>query len=243
MSLFEFNSEEKFEASSRELLDGLGIELTVGYDFDEFKRISAEARPDHAVADPFQIKSKMHDRKDAMWIVGRDAAGKVMHTHAMRVLPMEGMTVAEYFRRNYRSFLPERHTIDMKRSTYRPGPSAKRMAGRVIYAGEFWIGGSAGQFRGTGLSNLLGRYSFLLAIREMSPDYIMGFMTRPVAYKGFVLRLGYLHAEPYAISWYQKGSYDMNEGVMTFMSHDDMRFSLDLPLERPTEEMTTAIAA
>ena len=69
----------------------------------------------------------------------------------------------------------------------------------------------------------------LTALKEFSADYVVGFMTRPVAYKGFCLRMGFMHAEPMALRWYVKGKPDAMEGVMVYMSDEDIRFILDLP--------------
>ena len=69
----------------------------------------------------------------------------------------------------------------------------------------------------------------LAAIKEFGAEYVIGFMTRPVAYKGFCLRMGFMHAEPLALRWYLKNQPDAMEAVMVYMSDEDIRFLLDLP--------------
>lgn len=229
MAFFDRNIEEEFEATALEILKEQGVTITIGRDFEVFRQIVEESRPDHTVADPFDDRIEDLSKYHAVWIVGRDLSGRVVHTHAMRLLPMEDLDLAQYMRLNFKDFLPERHTIDFDKTSYRPGPGAKRMRGRVAYAGEFWLAPELGKYRGTGVSNVLGRLSFLVAMQEFAPDHMFGFMIKPVAYKGFVLRLGYLHAEPNAIRWCSKNSDSVNEGIMTYMSMEDMKFSLDLP--------------
>jgi len=229
MAILDINAEDKFKAVSADILDRFGITLTVGTDFNEYHQFVAQARPDHRVGDPFD--HRMHDMGEnkACWIIGRDRSGAIVHLQALRVLPTQKMAVADYFRKSFREYSPSELDIDFQRSRYRPGPGAKQIRGRVIYSGETWIGGSPGQFRGTGISSVLGRFALLTALRELSADYVVGFMARPVAYKGFCLRMGFMHAEPMALRWYAKGAADALEGVMVYMSAEDVRFMLDLP--------------
>lgn len=229
MAILDLSAEDKFKAAGADILDRFGITLSAGTDFDEYCEYAAQARPDHRVGDPFD--HRVHDMADgkACWIVGRDSSGDIIHLQALRLLPTRTMSVGDYFRKNYREFSPSELDIDFERSRYRAGPGAKRMLGRVIYSGETWIGGTPGQFRGTGISNILGRFALMTAIQELSADYVVGFMARPVAYKGFCLRMGFMHAEPMALRWVARDMPQALEGVMVYMSAEDIRFMLDLP--------------
>ncbi len=229
MAIQGLNAEDRFKAAGADILDRYGISLSTGTDFDEYRAYVAQARPDHPVGDPFD-----HTRHDmangkASWIVGRDQSGEIMHLQALRVLPTGQQTASEYFRQNFHDFSPSELDIDFVRSRYRAGPGAKRIRGRVVYSGETWLGGAPEQYRGTGISSVLGRFALLAAVREFNADYVLGFIARPVAYKGFCLRVGYMHAEPMALRWYVRGKRDPLEGVMVYMSAEDIRFILDLP--------------
>ena len=92
------------------------------------------------------------------------------------------------------------------------------------------MGGAPGQYRGTGLSCVLGRYAFLVAMQRWSPDHVIGFMPKPVAFKGFAERQGYMHAEPGCLRWFIRGEDSPLEGFMVYMSNEDIRFMLDMPL-------------
>ena len=229
MAILGLNAEDKFKAASSDILDRYGITLTTGNDFDEYRAYVAQARPDHQVGDPFN--HELHDMSGGRgsWIVGHDHNGKIIHLQALRLLPTGRTTVAEYFRVKFHDFSPSELPIDFERSRYRPGPGAKMIKGRVVYSGETWIGGTPGQFRGTGISNVLGRFALLTALRDFGADYVVGFMARPVAYKGFCLRMGFMHAEPMALRWFIKNEPEPLEGVMVYMSSDDIRLTLDLP--------------
>lgn len=239
MAIHGLCAEDRFEATSSNVFKKFGIQLTFGHDFSEYMRLAAEARPDHVVGDPFNPAYNKLTEKNSIWIVGRDSEGKIMHTQAMKLLPVGAGSVADYFRSNFHGFSPSEMDIDFERSRYRAGPGAKRIKGRVAYSGETWVGGAPGQFRGAGLSTVLGRYALLSCLRDLHADYVVGFMTKPVAYKGFCLRMGFMHAEPLALRWYVKHQPDAMEGVMVYMSDEDIRFTLDLP----NAEIEAAIAA
>ncbi|KIC52008.1 hypothetical protein [Tateyamaria sp. ANG-S1] len=229
MAFHGIGAADKFEAASSDIFNRFGIRLTLGHDFDEYREYVAEARPDHAVGDPFRTDLHRLHNRNAVWVIGRDETGQIMHTQALRVLPTASGSVADYFRAKFHGFSPSEMDIDYERSRYRAGPGAKRIKGKVVYSGETWIGGDKSRYRGSGLSSILGRYALLTALRELDANYVVGFMIKPVAYKGFCLRMGFMHAEPLALRWYVHGKPDPMETVMVYMSDEDIRFLLDLP--------------
>lgn len=238
MTILGLSAEERFEATVDNILERAGVHLTTGSDFREYKELLAEGRPDHIVGAPFDPELHDLNEQTAMWIIGRDDDGHVMHAQALRTLELKGRNLGTYLRQSFRDFPPSGLDLDMGRSRYKAGPGAKRITGRVVYHGEVWMGGAPGQFRGTGVSSILGRYAFLTAIRKWAPDYLVGFMPKPVAYKGFVERQGYMHAEPFALQWFIKGKPEPLDGMMVYMSLEDMQFALGLP-----EDEMEAIAA
>ncbi|WP_415921402.1 hypothetical protein [Tateyamaria sp. SN6-1] len=229
MAFHGLGAADKFEAASSDIFNRFGIRLTLGHDFDQYREHVAEARPDHAVGDPFRTDLHHLHARNAVWVIGRDETGQIMHTQALRLLPTAAGSVADYFRANFHGFSPSEMDIDYERSRYRAGPGAKRITGRVVYSGETWIGGDKNRYRGSGLSSILGRYALLTALRELDASHVVGFMVKPVAYKGFCLRMGFMHAEPLALRWYVHGNPDPMEAVMVYMSDEDIRFLLDLP--------------
>ena len=220
---------DRFEATSRDILHRFGVDLSTGHDFEEYRTILAEGRPDHILGAPFDPDLNDLNERSAIWIVGRDHDGRVMHTQALKTLNLGGQSLGTYLRRSFRDFPPSGLDIDMKRSRFRAGPGAKRIAGTVVYHGEVWMGGDQGKFRGSGLSSILGRFAFLTAIQKWAPDYVFGFMPKPVAHKGFVERQGYMHAEPFALRWFIRGSSTPLDGFLAYMSLEDIHFVLDMP--------------
>lgn len=230
MDILNLTAENRFEAVMNDVFGKLGVDLAIGTDFDEFESYVQEARPDHPLGDPF--KPSLHDMSsdNACWIVGRDENRKIIHLHALRVLPLGGKSAAEYFRRNFHGFSPPELDIDFERSRFRACPDVKRMHGRVAYSGEVWVGGDPGQYRGSGIISHLMRFAMLTAMRRLSADFMMGFIARPVAYKGTSLRFGYMHVDPLALRWYMRNENAPLEGVMAYMSEEDMRYIMDLPI-------------
>ena len=225
--------EDRFAALSESVFRRYGIELETGTDFEEYREILAYGRPNHTLGAPFDPMLHQLGGKQALWIVGRDENGEIMHTQALRLIALGDECLGGFLRRAFHEFPPSGLNIDLERSKYRAGPGAKRITGNVVYHGEVWLGGTSGEFRATGLSGILGRFAFLTAIRTWAPDFVFGFIPKTVAHKGFVERQGYMHAEPYALRWYQYGKPDPFEGLLVYMSLEDMRFVIDMPESEP----------
>ncbi|SFT14388.1 hypothetical protein SAMN04488040_3423 [Sulfitobacter marinus] len=230
MTLHRFQEGDRFIANGMALLSQAGISLTVGYDFNEYTEILKEARPGHLLGMPFDPKLHEMNEDNAFWIVGRNAKGDVMHTQAMRLLDLGGTSLAEYLRRSFTEFPPPGVDIDLQRSRYRAGPGAQRIAGTVAYHGEFWVGTTPREFRNAGLSSILGRYAFWQSIQHWNPDHIIAFMQNSVVLKGFPARHGYMHTEPGTLRWFLTGQDTPIEGFMAYMSNEDLRFILEMPM-------------
>ena len=233
MALMDFRSEDRCEAVVLETVSNLGITLTTGTDFREFERYVNEARPNHPLGDPFDPDLPHLTPKTGCWIVGRDRDGKIVHLHAVKLLPMEGRSVGEYFRYNFLNFSPPELEIDPMRSRYRACPAAKRMKGRVVYAGEFWVGMAPSQYKGVDLIGRLVHYAMLISLRKLKAQHFIGFVAKPQAVKGLALRFGFMHVDPFALRWYSPGRADPLEGVMIYMSDEDMLYSMDIPNMEP----------
>ncbi len=229
MSILTLEPADRFYAAGMDVLHRAGVSLSFGSDFDEYCAQLSVGRPEYTVGDPFNPKLHEMNATNAFWLIGRNEEGNIMHTQAMRVLPLEEQTLGDYLRHGFKKFPPPTLDIDYERSRFRGGPGSRRMAGTICYHGEYWIS-PEGPFRGEGWSALLGRMAFLLALRTWDPDYIFGFMAKPVAHKGFMARHGYMHCEPGALRWYVKDRVDALEGFLVYMGREDLRYILELPM-------------
>lgn len=230
MTLVTMQTGDRFVANSAEIFNRYGITLEVGYDFEAYRAYLHEARPDHYLGRPFDPNLHEMTSANAFWIIGRDADGEIVHTQALRLVETHGATLAEHMTHRFREFPPSIHGLDLERSRFRAGPSAKRMRGSMAYHGEFWIAQGASGLRGKGVSCVLGRYGFFQAIQHWDPDHIFAFMLKDVAFKGLAERTGWMHTQPCALRWFLKGNPEPMETFMAHMDRDDLHYVLELPL-------------
>lgn len=233
---------ERFVASSLGLFAAHGLTLRVGYDFDQYKSLLERARPGHTIGVPFD--PELHDFSDgsAFWIAATDSQGEVVHTQTLRLLNVTGISLADHLLAHFTDFPPPSLPLDLDKSNYRAGPGAQRMTGRIAYHGEFWIGGSPGQFRGSGISTVLCRYGFWMAIQHWDPDHMFAFMLNTVAHKGLASRTGWMHTDPAALQWYPRDGQPPIETVLAYLHRGDIEYLLDLPMAQPEFEQQARAA-
>ncbi|MDE1131024.1 MAG: hypothetical protein OSA49_05620 [Ascidiaceihabitans sp.] len=224
------NDSALFIASSQQILTDGGLSVQIGTDFDEYREILLRDRPKQALGAPFDPDIQNLNAGNAFWLTGRDLDGDLMHTQAARLLDLKHENLGGYMFNRFREFPPAIPDIDLDRSRFRASPGARNITGRVIYHGEVWMSDKPGLFRGNGLSTVLARYGLLTAMQRWNPDYIFGFMARTVAFKGFAERMGYMHNEPGALRWYRKGSDVPMEGFLSYLSNEEARYLLEMPV-------------
>lgn len=231
MTLLTMQTGDRFVATSAEIFQRYGVTLEVGYDFEVYRDLLKEARPDHILGAPFDPQIHELTVENALWIVGRNVDGVIVHTQAVRMLDMNGMSVGEYFTQRFREFPPSGVDLDLKRSRFRAGPTAKRMRGTCAYQGEFWIAPGEASLRGQGMCCVLSRYAFYQTVQHWDPDYMMAFMVKALVFKGFAEKSGYMHTQPGALRWFLKGNDVPVEGFLSYMGREDLHYVLDLPLQ------------
>lgn len=231
MSIHDVYDGAQLIAASMDILTRHQMSLTVGEDFEEYRDILKTARPDHALGVPFDPNLQDITPSNSFWIVGRTPGGQVAHTQAMRLLDIGDGTLSDYLREHFRNFPPSIPGLDMEKSRFRAGPGARSIRGQVCYHGEVWLNADAGNYRGSGVSSVLGRFAFMTAMLRWSPDYVFGFMPKSVAYKGFVERQGYMHAEPNALHWARLDDAAPMDAFLAYMAKDDIRFLMSMPLQ------------
>ncbi|MBW4707299.1 hypothetical protein KX928_05815 [Roseobacter sp. YSTF-M11] len=229
MSFHSMNEGAQFVATSRDILLQNQITVTIGTNFLEYRQLLRDERPQQVMGAPFDPDVHDLNHKNAFWLIARDSDGLLMHTQASRLIDLKQQSLSGYMLKKFREFPPAIPDLDLERSRYRASPGANRITGQVVYHGEVWMG-DTGQYRGTGLSTVLARYGIHEAMCRWNPDYIFGFMARTVAYKGFAERMGYMHNEPGALRWYRKGHEAPLEGFVSYLSNEDTRYLLEMPV-------------
>ena len=96
-----YNTHEDYLfATSLDIFQNLGLKISMGTDFEEYRAVLAEARPDHLLGEPFEpLKYGLTDT-NAVWIVGRNSKGAVIHTQAMKCLQLGPQRLGDYLHRN-----------------------------------------------------------------------------------------------------------------------------------------------
>ncbi|WP_420346207.1 hypothetical protein [Pelagibius sp.] len=205
-----------------------GLTLEVSTDFEEFRRVRS-AQPERSTLYPmYDVASSYIDATNGFWIKGLDENGELVHTQAMRLLDLSGISLADHFRLHRHKYMTPGDTDDPSQFVYSPTPGSQRITGRVCYHGELWLkdGGGKG-FRGTGLTTILPRMALALSLMQWSPDYVFGFMYPLAACKGLAAREGYMHMEPGF--WHTPGSSESFAEWIVWMAKEDiehlMRFA------------------
>ncbi len=217
----------QFIAQTAEIAKETGISLRIGTCFAEYGNLVSTHLPEHLVGQPFDHRKNKFTSDSGFWIAGWNANGVLVHKQAVRNLNLSGRSLAEYMANNYTKFLPKDFDLDRVNSSYNPGPAARRIKGKVCYHGDLWL---SSDYRGTGLVNVLARFSLATALLRWSPDYVMGFMERPLAFKGLAEREGYMHAEPGAMDLHRNNIDQVTEGFMVWMAREDISHLLTIPL-------------
>ncbi|NNE52366.1 MAG: hypothetical protein HKN30_08180 [Sulfitobacter sp.] len=221
-----------FIATSRNILRSFGVEITIGSDFAEYSKIIREERKVQNLGAPFDHEQHELKPADSFWLIGRNDDGDLIHTQAAKKVPLGGKTLAAHLLRRFRDFPPPLPGVDLKRSRFRASPGSHHIKGNVVYHGEVWMAPpEKGRYRGVGLSTVLARTGLLEVMRRWDPDFMYGFMLRKVAFKGFAERMGYMHNEPGALKWQIEGIEEPIEAFLTWLSAEDARYMLDIPVE------------
>lgn len=226
-----------FIATSRNILRSHGINIEMGDDFKEYHHIITNERKVQPLGAPFNHTKQELKKGHSFWLIARNAEGELIHSQAAKRVPLEGKTLAEYLLHGFRNFPPPLDGVDTQKSRFRATPGAHRISGQVVYHGEVWMAPpEKGKYRGVGLSTVLARTGLLEVMRRWDPDYVYGFMLRQVAFKGFSERMGYMHNEPGALKWVVNGYDEPIEAFLTYLSQEDARFLLDIPVEDLVEK-------
>lgn len=229
-----------FRALSNDLLIQNGISMTVGTDFEAYAEVIRAERPAQMLGLPFEPEVISRQKDDAFWMIARGPEGELVHTQAAKIVKMGNKSFGRFMIKGFRDFPPPLPDLDPDKSRFRPVPGARRIKGRVVYHGDVWMGGSPGQYRGSGLSSVLARISLAEIMTKWQPDYIFGLMARTVAFKGFAERMGYMHNEPGAVRWYRRGHPAALEGFLSYLSREDTEYLLSIPL---SDLVATPLAA
>lgn len=220
----------RFVASVNDITKDQGMTLQVGSDFTEYANLVAKYRPEQPLGLPFDCKKHFIKPANGFWIVGWNQQGELVHTQAMRLIDLAGVSLAEYLQERFTDFPPPVANLDLPRSRYHPGPSAKKILGTACYHGDLWLKGGEGGYRSKGMPTVLARLALVCSMLRWAPDHVFGFMVQPVAFKGLAEREGYMHSEPGSLFWHYTDSNIITEVFTVWMRREDISHILKIPL-------------
>lgn len=186
---------------------GLRIELST--DFIELERLCAKEADRDDVSVCFSPRQFDFTPASAFWLAGYSADGSLVHTQAMRLENLGGLSLAEHWNQQLRRLYVDMSDHAKLREFCGASTSIR---GNVVYHGEMWI---APSFRNNGLAQSLSRLCLAIGLMRWKPDWIYAFVSREVVLSGLAIRKGYLHFEPLAIEWENPpGLFDPDEWLV-----------------------------
>lgn len=178
-------------------LKDAGIDVEIGTDFLRYRRIRKPQIDKRPIYPMFDIGASYVDASNGFWIVAYNEDGALVHTQAMRLLPMGNATLGEHLRDHKLKYVTPGLVDDPEEATFHVDPRvAETIRGRVCYHGEFWLAGGPRGLRGNGAIALLSRLAFELAEMTWQPDFVFGFVDASHALNGTPARHCYYQGVP-----------------------------------------------
>ncbi|WP_052249730.1 hypothetical protein [Tateyamaria sp. ANG-S1] len=215
-----FRTITRFADVLRELEEA-GIHVVLGDDFLEYRRHRAQ-QPDRSPVYPmFDVQSSYIDHTNGFWICGYDPGGDLIHTQAIRLLNLQGLSLAEHLTLHRHKYITPDSTPDPDKTSFTGPRALTAITGRVGYHGDFWLRskGLAGP-RSHGATAVLSRLLLEIAALTWNPSYMFALVPKSLAAKGAHLRYGYIHCEPGR--WIGPDQQITDEDHLIWMSADDM---------------------
>lgn len=209
-------------------LETVGIRLEIGDDFSEYRRLRNSQTDRSPLYPTFDVSCSYVDRSNAFWICGFDDNDRLIHTQAVRLLDLSGVSLGQHLRDHRLKYITPNTSPDPDRTFYSHPQALRRITGKVCYHGDFWLMATGlGGPRSQGLTPLLSRVMFELALRTWVPNYVFALVPRQLALKGAHLRYGYIHCEPGF--WRGPDEQITDEDWLIWMSSKDIVNALRTP--------------
>ena len=212
-----------------ELVRMLGLRLQTGNNFIEFRNMLDQVPDRHPVNPAFNPDICTLDESKAFWVIGYNADNEVVHTQAIKLLEMEGSSLAEHLESHTSDYRSEGYDFALEETEIYLSPEASQISGTVTYHGEVWIKAGKGGYRSGSLVTLLTRWMMLKALLEWTPDYMIGLQAPITTCRGLGIREGYMRTEQRTLVWHLKNGEPPIEDWMVWMTRDEAEFNLRLP--------------
>lgn len=209
-------------------LERTGIHVDVGDDFAKYRSYRCLEAERNAIYPMFDVARSYIDSTNGFWICGFDPSGELIHTQAVRLLDLSGISLAQHLDAHRHKYITPDTTPDPDLTFYSGPESLHRITGKVCYHGEFWLRGRGlGGPRSHGATALLSRLLFEIVAGTWDPCFVFGLVPKPLAAKGAHLRYGYCHCEPGR--WLGPDQQITEEDHLIWMSAGDISNALASP--------------
>lgn len=215
-------------------LRAAGMRVEVGDDFVAYRRLRNSQTDRPPLYPMFDISCSYVDQTNAFWVCGFDEEDQLVHTQAIRLLDMSGLTLGQHMNMHRHKYITPNSTPDPDMTFYSQARALEKITGKVCYHGEFWLKGGDGGLRQKGLTPLLSRLVFELARNTWCPDFVFGFVPTPLAMKGIHTRYGYHHCEPGV--WHGPDQQVTDEDSLVWMDREDIAHFLEVQVQGVVRE-------
>lgn len=197
------------------------MRVEIGDDFSEY-RLYRSAQTDRNPMYPmFDVASSYIDESNGFWICGFNEADELIHTQAVRLLDLSGVSLAHHMNVHRHKYITPNTTPDPDLTFYSGPEALGGITGKVCYHGDFWLPARGlGGPRARGVTPLLSRILFEVMHGNWEPDFVFALVPKQLAARGAHLRYGYVHCEPGI--WVGPDQQITEEDYLIWMSAKDM---------------------
>ncbi|WP_245306164.1 hypothetical protein [Roseovarius aestuariivivens] len=212
-------------------LEASGIFLEIGDDFAKYRAYRSQQTGRSAIYPMFDVASSYIDQANGFWVCGFDANRELVHTQAVRLLDLSGISLARHLEIHRHKYITPDTTPDPDLTFYSGPEALQKITGKVCYQGEFWLRASGlGGPRSQGATSLLSRVLFEIMVGTWNPSFVFALVPKQLAAKGAHLRYGYCHCEPGR--WLGPDQQVTDEDHLIWMGASDMAKMLAQPPEK-----------
>ncbi|OAN71021.1 hypothetical protein A8B78_20405 [Jannaschia sp. EhC01] len=189
----------------------------------------------------FDVASSYIDHTNGFWICGFNADGDLIHTQAVRLLDLSGISLKVHLDDHRHKYITPDSTPDPDQTFYSGPDALQSITGKVCYQGEFWLRAQGlGGPRSQGATSLLSRILLEIAVAAWNPSYVFALVPQRLAAKGAHLRYCYNHCEPGR--WIGPDQQVTEEDYLIWMEAKELSRSLARIQQVPQSAVSTLTA-
>lgn len=237
----------RYVSEVESIIKDAGLTVEISNDFFAYReyRMNQADRP--PIPAMFDIASSFIAPENAFWIKITNDAGKIVHSQAIRLMPMsEGATLNDHVAGSRLIYAPP-ELLGEGDVNFKGPEVMQRISGQIAYHGEAWTESSLRRVRRGELSLIFGRLGVALA-RMFWPklDCSFAFMCTSHVLRGLHARAGFANME--ACTWKAGKAPSFREwlvwidkeGIDNMLSYPPEKLSLKEPAYADAEAAKVA---